>query len=116
MLPGPSCFFQSIVNAEAARSLAWWELLESLEEFAHKSLGRYQQEHAVGRPLLVKHRRVFVAPLEWVAPQIEEFREAQGDEGLLPDTHSLGALFHEMELPVLVPHRHQVAVVAPVKE
>src|SRR6185369_8806390 len=107
---------ERLVDAEARRLLARRELLEGLEEHADQSLGRHEEEHAVGSPLLVEHGRVFAGPLERVTPQVEERRETQPNERLLPDSEAVRALLHEVDLPVLVAQRHQVAVVAPVEE
>src|SRR5439155_4589195 len=103
---------QRLIDAEARRLLTRRELLEGLEELSDERLRRDKQEHAVSGPLTVEQGSVFVASLERIAAQVVDFREAQRNERLLPDGHPMGALLQERGLPLRIPQRHQVAVVA----
>src|SRR5262245_7024024 len=107
---------QSLVDAEACRLLAWWELLERLQELADHRLRGNQEERAVRHPLAGEHGGVLVGTLERVAPQVVDLRHAHRDERLLPDAESMRALLDERRFPVPEPQGHQVAVVAPVEE
>jgi hypothetical protein len=42
---------------------------------------------------------LMVRALEWVAQQVEELREPQGHEGILPDIEAMSPLLGEDELP-----------------
>ena len=55
-------------------------------------LRRHEQERAVDHPLVVEQLDVFVAALERIAAQVEELRDAQRDERLLPDLEAVRAL------------------------
>src|SRR6266850_6397020 len=104
-----------LFNAEAGRLLARREFLEARDPLADEYLSRHEQEDTSGVPVDIV-RGVVLGFLEGVAPQVEEERHSQLDEGLGPHLEALRALLLEDHLPVFVAQRHQVAVIAPVEE
>src|SRR5882762_7800870 len=104
-----------LFNAEAGRLLARREFLEARDPLADEYLSRHEQEDTSGVPVDIV-RGVVLGFLEGVAPQVEEERHSQLDEGLGPHLEALRALLLEDRLPVFVAQRHQVAVIAPVEE
>src|SRR5262249_50480127 len=103
-----------LVDAEARGPLARWKLLEARDPFRHKALGGHEEKDPPSQPVVVVDG-VVVRPLERIAPEVEELRDAQIDHGLRPDLEALSALLLEDSLPVLVAKRHEVAVVTPVE-
>src|SRR5499427_9142035 len=107
---------QHLVNGEARRLLPWRELLERGQELTNDLLRRHEQENVVHHPIPVGVRGDF-GPLVWVGAEVEEFREAERNERLLPDAQGASrALLHEHEFPVVVAQSSQVPVVREVKE
>src|SRR5260370_42297241 len=109
-------FFKRIVNAEARRLLPLRERLKRLEVLANDCLCGYQDERAIGPPLVVKHGCVVVRALEGVAAHVEYLGRSQPDKTFPPDTQTHSPLLQEMNLPLINAQRHQVAVVAPVQK
>ena len=58
------------VEVEAARLLAWRELLEALQPLAHVGAGRSNHEHALHVPALVADRVLLLGALERVHAQV----------------------------------------------
>ena len=79
---------QHPIDAEAARLLAGRELLEGGKELSDVLLRRHEQEGALYAPTLVIHALV-VGGLEGVRAQVEELREAQRHERVLPDVEAV---------------------------
>ena len=95
--------------------LAGRKLLEGGEEPANVLLSRHEQEEAFHAPTFDVHALV-VGGLEWIRAEIEDLREAQGHEGLLPDLEALPPLLGEDDLPLIIPKADQRAVVIGVEE
>src|SRR5215467_1258282 len=111
-----ACLFERLIDAEAGRLLARRELFKRLEEFTYQGLGGNKHKHSVRRPFAIEDCRVNVSALERIAANVEELREAQPNERLLPDAHSRRPLLHEVDLPLINAQRQQIAIVAPVHE
>src|SRR5262245_19941710 len=82
---------QRRVDREAARLLAGRKLLEGRQELADVLLRRHHQEQVLDAPAHVIHAFV-VGGLERIGAQVEELRQAQRDERLLPDVQAVAAL------------------------
>ena len=54
--------------------------------------------------------------LEGIAAEVNELREAQRHERVLPHVQTLGPLLHKQHLPAFIPQGGEVAVVRPVEE
>ena len=67
------------------------------------------------RQRFVVHALV-VGRLEGVGAQVEDLRQTQRHERLLPDVEAVRALLGEDDLPLVVAQRHQRAVVVEVEE
>src|SRR5262247_4275080 len=107
---------QHLVNGEARRLLPRRELLERGQELANYLLRRHEQENVIHHPIPVGVRGDF-GPLVWLGAQVEELRETERNERLLPDAQGASrALLHEHEFPVVVAQSSQVPVVGEVKE
>jgi hypothetical protein len=65
---------------------------------------------------LCRHEKESPRSLKRIIPQVEYIRGTQRHNRLPPDVEPMGALLHEMDLPVPHSQRQQVAVVAPVEE
>ena len=83
---------------------------------ADDGLGRHEQEGAVCHPPVVEHAPVLIGALEWIAPEVVKLRCAQRHQRLSPHVQTVGALFHERDLPGLDAQRHQVTVITPVEK
>jgi hypothetical protein len=92
---------QRLIDAEAAGLLAGWEFLEGAKEFANELLRRDHNKQVFNTPALVVHS-FMVRGLEGIASQIEQLRQPQRDEGLLPDIEAVRALFREHNLPLVI--------------
>src|SRR5260370_27109479 len=84
----PAGFFKRIVDAEARRLLPRRELLKRLEVLANDCLCRYQEERAIGRPLVVKHGCVVVRALEGGAWRVGYFGRPPPDKTCPPRTQT----------------------------
>ena len=80
--------FHHLCQAEAARLLPGWELLESRQPLRDESLRRHENEGAIEAPLAVAHALV-IGTLERIGAHIEELRQTQLDEGFLPDVEAV---------------------------
>src|SRR5260370_20762977 len=94
----PAGFFKRIVDAEARRLLPRRELLKRLEVLANDCLCRYQEERAIGRPLVVKNGCVVVRALQRVASHVEYLGRSQPAKTVPPDTQTHSTLLQEMNL------------------
>src|SRR5215471_9897678 len=107
---------QDLVHAEAARFLAWREILEGGQELADDGLRRHTDKCMVEPPIVIRVRRD-VRPFVRIGPQIEELRKPQWCERLTPNPQcSGGALFGEDKLPVVVPQANQIGIIVEVVE
>ena len=86
------------VEIEAAGLLAGRILPESLEELPDIGLGRKEKEDMLDPPMRIVDG-LMIRAFEGVAQQVEELRESERHEGILPDIEAMGALFGEDELP-----------------
>src|SRR5262245_24556074 len=108
--------FHHLVNAKSSSFLTRREFLERLEELADDLLRGHTDKGVVEPPVVVRVRRD-VGPLVGIRSQIEEFRKAQGGEGLAPHPQrSRGALLRENKLPVVVAQADEVGVIVEVVE
>lgn len=99
----------------ALRALPWREFHHGLHVLGDERARGGQHEDTIRPPLTVvdgADLRILVG----VGPQVNKHREPQLYDWLLPRRQSLGALHSEMDFPVAVAERHQVALVAPVEE
>src|SRR5262245_4106097 len=93
---------QHLVNGEARCLLTRRVFFECGQELANDLLRWHEQENVVHHPIPVGVRGDF-GPLVGVGAQVEELREAERYERLLPDAQSASrALLHEHEFPVVV--------------
>ena len=106
---------QRLIDAEAAGLLAGREFLEGAKEFANVLLRRDQDKQVLNTPALVVHA-FMVRGLEGIASKVEQLRQPQRDEGLLPDIEAMRALFSEDDLPLVIAEAHERAVVVEVEE
>src|SRR5580693_190542 len=92
------------------------ELSQALEPLLNQRSGWQQHEKAIRTPFAIEHLGGDIRVLEGIAPEAEKLRQPQRHERLLPRQNSFPALLHEMDLPVAVAERHQVAFVTPVED
>src|SRR5271169_4775189 len=104
-----------VADTPTFRPLPWRELDHGLNVLTDERAGRCQSKYAIRPPLPVVQARD-IRFFERIGPQIDEFWEPQGREWILPCVSSLRTLLHEMDLPLAVAERHQVALVTPVEE
>jgi hypothetical protein len=104
-----------IVDVELGRLLTHRELREGLVEVSDNSLGRHEQVNSLDQPAVVVVR-VRVGALERIGSQVEYFGDPQCHERFNPDHHLPGLLLGEDDLPLLITHADQLAVVTPIKE
>src|SRR5215475_11227631 len=97
---------QRSIDAEAAGLLAGRELLEGAKEFANVFLRRDHHKQVLHTPALVVHA-FMVGGLEGIAAQVEQLRQPQRDEGLLPNIQPMLALFSERDLPLVIAQAHE---------
>src|SRR5262249_25421937 len=108
--------FQCLVYGEGGRLLARREFLERFQKGRKYRLGCQGDEVMIEEPVIIGIRRD-VSALEWICSQIVDFRYPARHERLSPGPHgSRNSLFHEDYLPIIVPKRHQVAVIAEINE
>src|SRR5271166_2229424 len=106
---------QRLVHAKTRRLLPWGEFLEALEELTHDRLGRDYHVSVINRPAFVVSR-FFRRALKWVRMQVDQEREAQGNERQAPNVEALRLLRQEDHLPFVVTQSREVAVIGEVKE
>ena len=97
---------QNGIQRESADLLARREFLERGEELPDVLLRRHEQEDVIDPPAVPVHAFV-VADLERIGAQVEELREAQRHERLLPDVAAVRALLGEDDLPLVVAQRRR---------
>ncbi len=104
------------INREAGRRLARWILLERLHKFLGVDRALHVQVDVLRHPVHVLVRGN-IGPLVGVHAQVVDLGKPQTDEGLHPDIEvARGALLAEDELPVVVPHGDELAVVIEIEE
>jgi hypothetical protein len=91
------------------------ERLEGTEEVADVLLRGDENEHVLDAPALVIHA-FMVRGLERIAAQVEQLRQPQRDERLLPDVEAVPPLLGEHDLPLVVAEADERAVVIEVEE
>ena len=82
---------------------------------SHDPLRRNDHERMLNEPTHVVACLV-LGPLERIRAQVEQHRQTQLDERLLPDIEAFGLLLQEHRLPLLVAKAGKIAVVGPVEE
>ena len=97
---------QRPVDAEAPRLLAGREFLEGAEELPDKLLRWNHDKQVFHTPALVVHA-FMVSSFEGIASKVEELRQSQRDEGLLPDIEAMSALLSKDDLSLIVPQRDE---------
>src|SRR6056297_1759033 len=102
-------------EVEGARGLAGRIVLHALQEPRRERLDRHDHEGAIEEPVVVGVG-VMLGLLERVAPQVEQQRHAQLDEGLAPDAEGLTAVLEKHHLPVVIARGHDLAVVVDIPE
>src|SRR3990172_11959023 len=115
VLRGSGQRFHHAVEVEGARLLARRKFTEALQPPSDVGTGGRGHEHALGPPLTVAHGFILGA-LEGIAAQGSQHGRAAVLAWLRPDVRSLGVLFQEGGLPILVAHGGDASVVGPLKE
>src|SRR5579872_1386327 len=103
------------VQVERSWPLTRWEFLEILDLPRHDCLHSINDVDMGEHPVPVSVR-VFIRPLEWVAPQVEDFRRPQLHKWFEPAHQLLSSLLHQHNLPVPHSDRQYVAVVTDVEK
>src|SRR5262245_27465530 len=105
-LRSPLQALERAVDRERSRFLAGRELLECAEELPDVLLSRHHHEQMLDAPSFVVHP-FLIRGLERIGAQIEELRQPQPDERLLPDVQPMLPLLGEDDLPLVVAQRDQ---------
>src|SRR3954468_8007296 len=77
------------------------KLLEALEPLGEDGGSGCEHEGVLDAPVVVALTSP-VREFEWIGAQVEQLREAQHDQRVLPDVESLRPLLQENQLPVVV--------------
>ncbi len=116
LLLGFSQLRHDLVQVEAGRFLPLRIVPESRQELADVILRRHEEEDVVEKPVVVGVRGD-VGPLIGVGAEIEDLRDPQVGERVGPEQHlSIRPLFHEHDLPVVVPQCDHLLIVVDVEE
>ena len=103
------------IEVKAAGLLAWWNIPETLQPFAHIGAGGCERKHVVHPPFVVAYAFMLRA-FKWVHAQVRQHRCTLHLEWLAPDINSFGVLLQERDLPVVVAQRRDLTVVGPVEK
>src|SRR5215470_2530637 len=91
-------FRQYLVEREAAGLLPRRKLDVGLQVLGDEGLRWDEQERSFDTPFVVV-AGVELSLLEGIGAQVEDFRQSQRDQWILPDVEAFGPLLHEQELP-----------------
>src|SRR5690348_2281868 len=106
-----------LVDREARRPLARRIVLEGGQELGDQRLHREHDRPGVPHHPVVIAVRGDVGPLIGIGPKVEYLGQAQSRERLGPDAQCAGgALLLEHDLPILVAHIDEIAVVVEIDE
>src|SRR5262249_7712701 len=106
---------QRIVNRKAAGLLARWELPKGGEELRDVLLRRHHDESVVHPPPSVIDAFV-VGAFERIGAQVEELRESQRHERVLPHIQALRTLFGKDNLPLVITQTDERTVIVEVEK
>src|SRR5260370_31211542 len=102
---------ERVVEGKTTRFLARREFLERGEELSDALLRWHQDEGVIDPPPAVINALV-VGRLEGIRAQVEQFRETQRHEGILPYIQPDRPLFGKDALVLLIPQPYERPVVA----
>src|ERR1700730_6919993 len=105
---------QHLIEGEAAGLLPRRELLIGDQVLGYIALGRDQYERTFEFPFAVLDRGV-IGQLERVGAEVEELRDAQAHQRVLPDIRAVRPLLQEYDLPAIIVQAGEISVVGPVK-